>query len=140
LEIELEGGCTWIYQKNDSSTNGICVAKSTTNSYSCEDLNRTNQCIDGANIISLSDECRLYPDRDSIDSGGDGDGDSNGRNSCKKHCIKLEDINSCKERTNDCFWLDKNDTVTKEDPPGNPVEERCVNKVCICIYMYILFY
>jgi hypothetical protein len=138
-ETELEGGCTWIYQKNDSSTNGICVSKITT-TYSCENLNRTDQCESGANLNNLIDYCGLYQ-QDNIDSdsgSGSGSGSDNGEGegegdnivvSCKKHCKELEE-NDCKNRNygNDCFWLDKNETAAEE--------EKCVNKVCVLVLIY----
>lgn len=126
-ESKLEGGCTWIYKNNDTTTNGICVKKDT-NAYSCENLNRTDQCEDGAFIRILSNgECKLYPDDSNSDV-----------YVCKNHCIKLVN-GDCKARQKDCFWLDENTTVS-EDPPGEPVEEKCVNKVCINIYIYMYIY
>jgi hypothetical protein len=114
LETTLEGNCTWIYEKNDSSSNGICVPKNTT-LYECTDLNRTDQCEDGAGVKELEGKCGIYPN------------DNTG--TCKLLCSVITAQTSCANtdgtnRGSDCFWLYQN---TTDDPD---FLAQCVNKVC----------
>jgi hypothetical protein len=103
LEVELEGGCTWIYQKNDSSTNGICVEKNTSD-YECLYIQKESQCSNGGGIDVLSGTCEMY--------GG----------SCKIRCSNITDEYTCRDtRSDDCFWI-LGDT-------SSSVNSYCINKV-----------
>jgi hypothetical protein len=120
-EVTFEGGCTWIYEKNDLLlSNGNCVNTSTTE-YSCENLNRTDQCDDGANIESLKGKCKTYKNEDGS------------KDICKVRCEKLGK-DECNNREDDCFWLEGNST-TEEGTYQIPA--KCVDKVYVYIHIHI---
>jgi hypothetical protein len=100
---DVNGACTWLYgSNNEVATNGFCIAKSN-GTTTCENVNRTAQCGNGAGITSLIGTCGLYD------------------NTCKTLCSNSSET-ACKgnSRSDDCFWLEKNGTVYSGE---------CVNKV-----------
>jgi hypothetical protein len=68
----------------------------------CEDINRIVQCSNGGGINTLSGKCGLY------------------NSVCKTLCGEVNEI-VCESssRSDDCFWLEKNQTYY----PGGCVEK-----------------
>jgi hypothetical protein len=111
-ENTLDGSCTWIYKYNDLSTNGICVEKSS-EKYSCHDLNRTSQCVSGADLeILIQSQCELYEDHP-------------GKHSCKGSCNKKNLDSEC-NKDDSCYWLEESSTLIQANV-------NCVDKVCMLL-------
>jgi hypothetical protein len=96
--------CGFIYLSEDGNDDGgSCYAKNST--HTCEEINRSSQCVSGGNIGVLNGKCGIY--------GG----------ICKTKCSELgTEITTCTSdnRVNDCFLLEN----------GDGSANSCVNKVC----------
>jgi hypothetical protein len=114
-----EISCTWIHSKY-TGEKGICLWKNNSNnyinhddynmtvnsneSYSCSDLKRYNECVDGGGIDILFNECEYY------------------KGVCSRECYSCLNKEQClREDNNDCLWM-RNIT-------NNSSSRKCIHKV-----------
>jgi hypothetical protein len=100
----LEETCTYIYN-SESGFDGTCVSKDITN-FTCNDIKRNNQCCDGGNILSLNNKCGIYG------------------STCEKKCSILLSETDCDSRTNDCFWLLKDESEDNSFSSDGTCEDK----------------